>query len=382
MDRQKQDPQAQHFVIVQNMRADNTRLREKELNKLNSSLIADDEAKSGPNPFAACFEELGLDVKAGPVEKRVFGRIEQSEQVLLPLAQGDTPRVRRARLLLLEPDDPLLACMPLRQPDGSYQDKRLGDYVKYSDKMRLAVSQGFYDQIFAPAGLSDMPFDMSFARGLSPKGPPYEVVGILDTMPYSDRFAIDAVTTTKIFAAWRSTVGENRIKDFDSASVYFNEDSAGLTIEAMKEQNYIFNIEAYTKFVSVIALRNVIEDGFRIFGGVVLFSVLSTIAFLAWQFLSKFSRPIGILAAHNRPTIIILFCFLVQLALALAFSAVISGIILGVIRLSGGSLSALIDMSLFFQTLLIITLGAMIGALASFTLWKLNHRYAMKMLKT
>jgi len=363
------------------MRADNTRLREKELSKLNAALLIDDSGQEMQNPFADCFTELGQTDNLDKLDKRVYGRIEQSEQVLLPLAEGETPRVRRARLLLLEPDDPLLACMPLRNPDGVYQDKRLGSYVEYSDKMRLAVSQGFYNQVFAPAGLSDMPFDMSFARGLSPKGPSYEVVGILDTMPYSDRFAIDAVTTTKIFAAWRSTVGENRIKDFDSASVYFNENSAGQTIEAMQAQKYIFNIEAYTKFVSVIALRNVIEDGFRIFGGVVLFSVLSTIAFLAWQFLSKFCRPIGILAAHNRPTTIILICFLIQLAIAIAISAVISGAMLVLLALRGGNLSALINVNLFLQTLLIITLGAMIGAVASFALWKLNHRYAMKMLK-
>lgn len=380
VERQKQDPQTQHFVIVQNMRAQNTRLDKGELGKLNIKL-QDTLKENSANPFSAC--ENDSFEQSAKERDLVFGRIEQSEYVLLHPDGVSNPLTRRARLLILHPTDPLLSCMRIRTSNGLVSEDRLGELLKYPDEMRIALSQSFLEQVFLPNAPSDAKRNMKlqFAKGLSPKGPSFDIVGSLESTPYNDRFAVDGITTTEIYAAWRSTNGDRPIKDFDSASVYFSEDTAAKTILAMKDKNYVFNIEAYTKFTSVIELRNVIESGFRVFALIVAFSIFSTIAFLAWLFLTRFSKPIGILHAHDRPTSLVLITFITQLIISALISTILSVLIICSLQFFTQEIGNLIGFRQFILSFTVVLIGAIIGAILSFVVWRRSNPYAMQLLR-
>ena len=152
VERQKQDPQTQHFVIVQNMRAQNTRLDKGELGKLNIKL-QDTLKENSANPFSAC--ENDSFEQSAKERDLVFGRIEQSEYVLLHPDGVSNPLTRRARLLILHPTDPLLSCMRIRTSNGLVSEDRLGELLKYPDEMRIALSQSFLEQVFLPNAPSD-----------------------------------------------------------------------------------------------------------------------------------------------------------------------------------------------------------------------------------
>ncbi len=375
VERQKQDPQTQHFVVVQNMRAANTRLRQQDLDQLNTSLF-ELTASDPPSPFQDCLADNSAEKSP-----KVFGRLDQIESVLLYDNQADRSITRRARLLLLDPTDPLLACMRvLSVNDRTEVTETLGTVMKYSDELKIVLSQQFYDQVVLE-GSEGIPTELQFARGYDAKGPAFEIAGLMPVAPYNERFAIDGVSTTDIFKTWRSITGENSLKDFDSASVYFTEETAKDTISEMKKRNYIFNVEAYNKFSSIVELRNVIEDGFKIFALIVVFSILSTIGFLAWLFLSKFSQPIGILAAHKRPTRIVLYTFLIQIIISLGASIVISGIILMGLKHLVPALGNIISTTLFALAFIIVSISAIMGSIGSFVLWRRTNHYPMQMLR-
>jgi putative ABC transport system ATP-binding protein len=375
VERQKQDPQTQHFVVVQNMRAANTRLRQQDLDQLDSSLIS--FSKSSASPFEGCMTSDQSEDNAS----KVFGRLDQIESVLLTNLDNDRPITRRARLLLLDPLDPLLACMKtLSVSDRTENTQTLGSLMQYPDELKIALSQQFYDQVILEGSVGN-PDTVQFARGYDAKGPSFEIAGLMPVAPYNDRFAIDGVSTTEIFKTWRSITGENSLKDFDAASVYFTEDTAKDTIAEMKKRNYIFNVEAYNKFSSIVELRNVIEDGFKIFALIVIFSILSTIGFLAWLFLSKFAQPIGILAAHNRPTRIVLYAFLTQIMMSLGISVVVAGVSLFALKAFIPALGNIVNPSLFGLAFIIVSISAIIGSIGSFMLWSRANKYPMQMLR-
>ena len=149
----------------------------------------------------------------------------------------------------------------------------------------------------------------------------------------------------------------------------------------MKDKNYVFNIEAYTKFTSVIELRNVIESGFRVFALIVAFSIFSTIAFLAWLFLTRFSKPIGILHAHDRPTSLVLITFITQLIISALISTILSVLIICSLQFFTQEIGNLIGFRQFILSFTVVLIGAIIGAILSFVVWRRSNPYAMQLLR-
>lgn len=391
---QRGDPNVQHFVIVQNLRAGQILLTEpKQLGSLRGSLLSLPGASLDRDPFVACDGGLPDDFRDLSPGRAVYGRLNDNLYVNLPDNRGTRSDEWRLRTLIVEADEPLLRCLRIKAPNGQSEEETAGKImINNQDQFQIVLSRSAYERLQRNADDTTLEINQIVFQGdRKARETPIDLIGIFDDNLYSSRFAVEAIIPRSNYDNWRGYVGLSLFRDqdgskvYDEAAVYFSEDTASDTISVLEEGRFIFNREAYQQFLSLINLRNVIEGGFAVFALIVVFSVFSTIAFLTWLFLSQLSRPIGILVTHGRPATIILLSFILQVILSLIISA---GFSLAILRVLGESKlinivgeGLVIDTVRFAEILFAISVGAIVGAIASFIIWKSLRPHPLQMLK-